>query len=117
MKQEILLQELSKLYPRLNFIYYGVLKNLLCDMYRNKFQKYETEECFMLYKEDMRVHCGYLIIVDTLISTKRGEGAKAIEYLIAKYQCPLQLDCHIDNEAIEFYEKQGFKKRAWSLIR
>lgn len=70
-----------------------------------------------VYKEDIRMHCGNVLIVDTLVSTKKGEGSALIKTLKQKYpNHTMQLDCRVNNSAINFYEKLGFIKRAWSLI-
>ena len=115
MKRKILEQELSKLYSTMSVKYLDIE---LEAMHYHGFNVYKTENCFMLYKSDVRLHCGCVVIVDTLISTKKGEGTKAIKYLLEKYpNHTIQLDCHVDNEAIEFYKKLGFKKRAWSLVK
>ena len=116
MKREILESELKKLYPnRDTFIILNEIDRMIRN---NNWYDYRTDNCFMLYENSFRSHCGNVIIVDTLISTKKGEGSKAIKYLKKEYPwCTIQLDCKLDNEAIEFYKKQGFEKRAWSLVR
>lgn len=114
MEVKKLTKELKKLYPNKSFDY---LETDLKHMHKNGFKIHENKNLFMLYKIDSRLHCDFVIIVDTLISTKKGEGAKAISFLLNTYpNHKIQLDCAVNNTAIEFYKKQGFEIRANSLI-
>lgn len=80
-------------------------------------REYKTNNCFVLYKCCSRFHCGRVVIIDTIISTRKGAGTKAINWIKRVHpDHTIQLDCAVDNTAIEFYKKQGFKIRANSLV-
>lgn len=110
-KNKKLIHEFKKLYPNRN------IKRLFKSFTDNYFQIWHEDNYFMAVKKDYRSHCGRVIIVDTLISLKKGGGSEALNALKEIYRgYAIQLDCALNNTAIEFYKKQGFKIRANSLI-
>ena len=75
-------RQLKLLYPsrNLNDIYKDL--SLMID---SGWLFFLDDECLVLYKLDKRLHCGDVVIIDTLISTKKGQGSRIINLLKQKY--------------------------------
>ena len=74
-----------------------------------------------IWKYVIRGYAGKVLHVDTLVTVEKGKGYGKSLVIYLKYRSEdldgIQLECPLDNEeAQEFYEANGFEKRAYSYV-
>ena len=70
-----------------------------------------------LFKEDVRLHTGRIVYIDTLVvkELNKGYGSRMLRTF---QDSKIQLECAVDNKTgNDFYESRQFFRRAYSYIR